>query len=154
LKGQDSKMKLTATDFQTLDPGRYCARYGGAEAMAAEDGREYLKHIWEVERPNGSAYRLYAASSCNFGPRAKLRQWVSALLGREVQAGDEVDLDSLKGRRAELVIVTERRPDGMVRSSVDAVLPLQSREPAEACPNTPPAASPRHQDGLFPDDEL
>ena len=113
----------TASDYEPLPAGRYLATLERIEEAESENG-VYWKWVFSIRKSDGSEHRLFGASSTNFGPRAKARKWVAALLGRDVRAGEHIELDTLVGSTTEVVLSVLPRPDGAMRNVIDALLPL------------------------------
>lgn len=88
-------------------------------------------------------------------PDNKLRQWVEALLGIEVQEGFELDTDMLNGRTARAIVDNYNKRTGAVGHKVGALIPASDPTNAAAAaavgatPAPAPAPAPQQQD--FPD---
>ena len=88
-------------------------------------GGSYLHWTWTARNRAGEEVPFTATSSTNFGPQAKARKWVHALLGNELtkaEARTGVDLDQLIGLPCKLVIGIVERESGTF-NSVESVLP-------------------------------
>ena len=89
-------------------------------------------------------------------PDNRLRQWVEALLGIQVQEGFELDTDMLEGRTARAIVENYPKRSGTVGHKVGALIP--SSNPTEAAaqaaigqtPAPAPAPAPQSQSS-FPD---
>jgi hypothetical protein len=53
-------------------------------------------------------------------------RWAGALLGRPIQAGEQVDLETLVGKTAVAIVVRKRKEDGSEYNTVDDLLPLRT----------------------------
>jgi len=54
---------------------------------------------------------------------SKCMRWASALLGRPIQAGEQVDFESLIGKRAVATVVRKRKEDGTEYNAIEELLP-------------------------------
>ena len=59
-------------------------------------------------------------TSTTSAPQAKARQWVENILGRELEAGEEVRIEDLVGGKHHLMIENVKR-DGRIFDNVSAV---------------------------------
>lgn len=86
----------------------------------------------ELKSLEGS--RVWGSTSMKFSlhPDNKLRQWVEALLGLELDEGFELDTDNLVGRRARAVIGNYTKKDGTPGHGVESLLPIAGAAPAPA----------------------
>jgi hypothetical protein len=71
--------------------------------------------------------QIYANTSTNFGPQAKPRQWVENILGRELEAGEQIGIDDLVGGKHHLMVENVKR-DGRTFDNVSAVQKYQEEE--------------------------
>lgn len=79
-------------------------------------------HVYDSEE----GQELTAASSTSFGPKAKARQWVEAIMGKKLESGEEIDTDALCPRDCQIVIKND--PDsGFAR--VQDVMAIRRRPP-------------------------
>jgi hypothetical protein len=67
-------------------------------------------------------------------PDNKLRQWVQALFGLDLEPGFELDTEVLVGRKARAVISNYKKRDGNVGQGVAGLLPLDGGTAAPAAP--------------------
>ncbi|MDW8059231.1 MAG: hypothetical protein RMK01_04075 [Thermomicrobium sp.] len=103
-----------------LRPGTYPGILTGLEAREA-DGRTFL--VWSFEvRARAGTTTVKATSSASFGPRAKARGWLEALLRRPLQPGETIDTEDLLGLPCLLVVGTRER-DGQAWATIEHVLP-------------------------------
>ena len=91
-------------DYELLPSGSYDAVVGDVEE--AESNGTYWKWSFEVVH-DGETRHVTAASSRNFGRRAKARGWVEAILGRQLDRGDEFTSDTIAGKSCVLEIGTD-----------------------------------------------
>lgn len=93
-------MKFTATQGGIdIADGVYPATLMGIEEREGQDSqfagqsngqRMYLRWTFQVYHTDDGA-EMTANSSLAFGPKAKARKWMEALLGRKLAVGEEVD---------------------------------------------------------------
>ena len=95
------------------------------ERTSGANGGSYFLWTWVAHNRRGDEVTFTATSSLKFGPEAKPRKWVHALLGRELtkdEARAGLNTDELEGLPCKLVIgIVER--EGGVFNQVEAVLP-------------------------------
>lgn len=131
---------LTATDFELLDAGTYgieLARIG--DPQDGDFGR-FIRLTFKVRdaadweplfSSNGDEFELDAQASYKLGQKTKLRGWVEALLGRPLESGEELDLDSLVGKRALAGIIQREGTQGGTFNNIATIAPLpKKRAPA------------------------
>jgi len=110
---------FTAEDYEPLPPGLYVGKLLDVEPRESANG-EYRRWSWEVLDGPEAGRTVYANTSTNFGPQAKARQWVENVLGRELEAGEQVSIDDLVGGRHHLMVENVKR-DGRTFDNVSAV---------------------------------
>jgi hypothetical protein len=54
-------------------------------------------------------------------------RWAGALLGRPIQAGEQVDFDALIGKTAIATVVRKRKEDGSEYNAIEDLLPAPTR---------------------------
>jgi hypothetical protein len=115
-----TKMALfTAEDYEPLPSGLYIGKLLDVEPRESANG-EYRRWSWEVLDGPEAGRTVYANTSTNFGPQAKARQWVENVLGRELKAGEQVDIEDLVGGKHHLMVENVKR-DGRTFDNVSAV---------------------------------
>ena len=97
---------------------RYFAEQVG-KGLASTNG-EYRRWSWEILEGPYAGRKVYANTSTNFGPQAKARQWVENILGRELEAGEQVGVEDLVGGKHHLMIENVKR-DGRTFDNVSSV---------------------------------
>lgn len=112
-----------AEDYEPTPPGPCVGRLFDIEPRQSENG-EYYRWGWEIVEGPYAGRKVYANTSTNFGPQAKARQWVENILGRELEAGEQIGVDDLVGGKHRLVIENVRK-DGRVFDNVIAVYRYQ-----------------------------
>jgi hypothetical protein len=108
-----------AEDYRPLPPGLYVGRLLDIESRESANG-EYRRWSWEILEGPEAGRQVYANTSTNFGPQAKARQWVENVLGRELEAGEQVGTDDLVGGKHHLMVENVKR-DGRTFDNVSAV---------------------------------
>ena len=110
---------FTAEEYKPLPPGLYVGRLLDIESRESANG-EYRRWSWEIlEGPEGGR-QVYANTSTNFGPQAKARQWIENVLGRSLEAGEQVGTEDLVGGKHHLMVENVTR-DGRTFDNVSAV---------------------------------
>jgi hypothetical protein len=110
---------FTAEDFEPLPPGLYIGKLLDVEPRESANG-EYRRWSWEVLDGPEAGRTVYANTSTNFGPQAKARQWVENVLGRELEAGEQIGIEDLVGGKHHLMVENVKR-DGRTFDNVSAV---------------------------------
>ena len=110
---------FVAEDYEPLPPGLYVGKLLDIESRESANG-EYRRWSWEILDGPYAGQRVYANSSTNFGPQAKARQWVENILGRELEAGEQVGTEDLVGGKHHLMVENAKR-DGRTFDNVSAV---------------------------------
>jgi hypothetical protein len=108
-----------AEDYEPLPPGLYVGRLLDIESRESANG-EYRRWSWEILEGPEAGRQVYANTSTNFGPQAKARQWVENVLGRELEAGEQVGTDDLVGGKHHRMVESVKR-DGRTFDNVSAV---------------------------------
>jgi hypothetical protein len=117
---EGSSMSLwTAEDYDPLPPGLYVGKLSDIESRQSVNG-EYRRWGWEIAEGPYAGRKVYANTSTNFGPQAKARQWVENILGRGLEAGEQIGIDDLVGGKHHLMIENVKR-DGRTFDNVSAV---------------------------------
>src|SRR5215213_9556105 len=97
-----------AKDYEPLPPGLYVGRLLDIESREGANG-QYRRWSWEILEGPHAGQKVYANSSTNFGPLAKARQWVENILGRELEAGEQVGTDDLVDSKHHLMVENIKR---------------------------------------------
>src|SRR5918995_1366316 len=109
----------TAEDYDPLAPGLYVGELLDIESCESANG-VYRRWGWEIAEGPYAGRKVYANTSTNFGPQAKARQWVENILGRELEAGEQIGIEELVGDKHHLMVENVKR-DGSVFDNVSAV---------------------------------
>ena len=110
---------FTAEEYNPLPPGLNVGRLLDIESRESTNG-EYRRWSWEILEGPEAGRQVYANTSTNFGPQAKARQWVENVLGRELEAGEQVSTEDLVGGMHHLMVENVKR-DGRIFDNVSAV---------------------------------
>lgn len=122
--------KLTAsTGSIQIDDGVYDATLLGIDIQEptakSPNQNPWLKwtfHVYDSEE----GQEMTAASSTAFGPKAKARGWVEALLARQLTPGEEIDTDTIAPRDGQVVVKND--PESGFARIVD-VMGVRRRPP-------------------------
>ena len=88
--------KFRAPDYTPVPPGIYKGRFEGTEDRDSERG-VYVRWGWRNMDGEFADRMVFGNTSTNFGPQAKARKWLEAMLNRQIEPGEEVDPDDLIG---------------------------------------------------------
>jgi hypothetical protein len=110
---------FTAEEYNPLPPGLYVGRLLDIESRESENG-EYRRWSWEILEGPEAGRQVYANTSSNFGPQAKARQWVENVLGRSLEAGEQIGTEDLVGGKHHLMVENVKR-DGRTFDNVSGV---------------------------------
>jgi hypothetical protein len=110
---------ITAQGTEPLPTGDYRVELVAIELSTGQYGDQlrWTFHVLEKGR------NLVAYSSLSASLASKCMRWAGALLGRPIQAGEQVDFDALIGKTAVAVVVRKRKDDGTEYNAVDDLLP-------------------------------
>ena len=121
------KLSATAGGIQ-IDDGTYDASLLSIELTDAAPNSPYqerwlkwLFHVYATEE----GIEMTAASSTKFGPKAKARGWIEALLSRKLAPGEEIDTDTLSPKDCQVTI--KKDPESGFARIVDVM--AQRRRP-------------------------
>jgi hypothetical protein len=81
-----------------------------------EDGftedRSFLLWTFAIDEEGFENTTLTAVSSTSFGPKSKARSWAGAILRRDLEDGERISEDDLKGKPVMLNIVLKQKEKG------------------------------------------
>ena len=118
-KEQKGMSMWIAEDYDPLPPGLMVGQLLDIESRESSNG-EYRRWSWEILEGPFAGRKVYANTSTNFGPQAKARQWVENILGRELEAGEQIGIEDLLGGKHHLMIENVKR-DGRTFDNVSSV---------------------------------
>lgn len=121
--------------YDPLPTGEYDARLVNIETADGQYGVQ-VKFTFELTDASHSGRRLTAYARLSDSLKGKLAQYVSALLGRPLQAGEVIDWNALPNRPCRLVVLKAVKPDGTTYNRVESVLPVPPQATAPS-PTTP-----------------
>jgi hypothetical protein len=116
---------ITAQGTEPLPTGEYRVELTAIELSNGQYG-EQLRWTFSVLE---KGRHLVAYSSLSPSLASKCMRWAGALLGRPVQAGEQVDFEALVGKTAVAVVVKKRKDDGTEYNAVDDLLPDKEADP-------------------------
>jgi hypothetical protein len=124
--------KLTAgTGSVQIDDGVYAATLLSielceptAKSPNQNPWMKWLFHVYDSEE----GQELTAASSTAFGPKAKARQWIEALLSKKLEPGEEIDTETLAPKDCQVVIKNDAET-GFAR--IQDVMGIRRRGPSK-----------------------
>jgi hypothetical protein len=110
---------ITAQGTEPLPTGDYRVELVAIELSTGQYGDQlrWTFHVLDKGR------NLVAYSSLSASLASKCMRWAGVLLGRPVQAGEQVDFEALVGKTAVAVVVKKRKDDGTEYNAVDDLLP-------------------------------
>jgi hypothetical protein len=108
-----------AETYEPLPPGLYPGQLVDIESRESANG-QYRRWGWEIVEGPYAGRKVYANTSTNFGPQAKARRWVENILGRELEAGEQIGIEDLVGGKHHLMVENVKR-DGSVFDNVSTV---------------------------------
>jgi hypothetical protein len=112
-------LTITAQGNEPIPTGDYRVELTAIELSTGQYGDQlkWTFHVLDKGR------NLVAYSSLSPSLASKCMRWAGALLGRPVQAGEQVDFEALIGKTAVAVVVKKRKDDGTEYNAVDDLLP-------------------------------
>jgi hypothetical protein len=117
-KGRNMTLWVAET-YEALPPGLYPGQLVDIESRESANG-QYRRWGWEIVEGPYAGRKVYANTSTNFGPQAKARRWVENILGRELEAGEQIGIEDLVGGKHNLMVENVKR-DGSVFDNVSTV---------------------------------
>ena len=125
---------LHATDSVEYEPGIYRAKLQKFEEEESQftderTGEPKWQYIWTFEllEEGFEGHTLRGWSSTAFGPQSKARAWVEALVGRQIQSGENISGDDLIGKECDLM-VTPKTTDRGTFARIDSVQPVRKKK--------------------------
>lgn len=88
--------KFRAPDYTPVPSGTYAAWFESAEERESERGG-YVRWGWRIADGEFAGQMVFGNTSMNFGPQAKSRRWLEAILARRIEPDEEVNPDYLTG---------------------------------------------------------
>ncbi len=122
--GGTDTMKLVVTaPAQQLPDDVYVVKLLSVEEQEGAFGPQL---VWQLEVTDGeyAGAKLKAWSNSTTALNSKTVKWASVLAGHSYRQGDEVDLQTLVGKRARAVVSQKAGPNGNAYARVTDLLPL------------------------------
>jgi hypothetical protein len=119
LEAEGVRLDKRGESMTPLAPGLYVGKLLDIESRESDNGN-YRRWSWEILEGPYAGCKVYANTSTNFGPQAKARNWVENILGRELEAGEQIGIEDLVGGKHHLMVENVKR-DGRVFDNVSAV---------------------------------
>jgi len=110
---------ITAQGTEPLPTGEYTVELTAIELSTGQYGDQLR---WTFHVPD-KGRNLVAYSNLSASLASKCMKWASALLGRPIRAGEQVDFEALVGKTALAVVVRKRKDDGREINAIDELLP-------------------------------
>ena len=114
---------ITAQGNEPFPTGEYRVELTAIELSNGQYG-EQLRWTFSVLE---KGRHLVAYSSLSPSLASKCMRWAAALLGRPIQAGEQVDFDALIGKTAIATVVRKRKDDGSEYNAIEDLLPAPTR---------------------------
>jgi hypothetical protein len=113
-------LEFEVTGGVTWEPGVYEGHLLKIEKrfkmFPAEDGstedRIFLIWTFAIDEEGFENATLTAVSSTSFGPKSKARGWAGAILRRDLEDGEKISEEDLKGKPVMLNIVLRQKDKG------------------------------------------
>ena len=122
-------LTLTAQDYTVVDDGEYPAKFTGYEERTSDFGPAVVLQF-ELADEEHRGISLSGMASQKLTPKAKLRGWIEGMMGRALEAGENVNLDALIGSKVMLYVVTEDKDKGMFNRIEKIRKPKPKAKPA------------------------
>jgi hypothetical protein len=124
-------MKLTATDYTVIEEGEYPAQLAKVEELEMSFGPT-IKMTFSLLDEDNRGTEVSGLASKAMSPKAKLRGWVEGMLGRALEKGEEIDLESLIGTKVMLYVSVSDTDKGMFNRIEKVRLPRRKVAPKPA----------------------
>lgn len=110
---------ITATENTPLPTGEYRVELTAIELVDGQYGQQ-LRWTFAVHEHGKT---LVAHSTLSPSLASKCMRWASALLGRPIKAGEQVNFDALVGKTALATVVRKRKDDGAEFNAIEDLIP-------------------------------
>ena len=97
-------MQFTMQKSEGIPAGNYSAEFIGVEEFENEFGPG-VRLKWQVNNGERTGSTTSAMCSQKLSPKSKLYQFVKAMKGDEITAGEQIDLQSYLGLKGLIVVV-------------------------------------------------
>lgn len=121
-------LKFDAEVYEALDEGVYRAKLAGLEEDEGEYG-PFVKWYFQIleEDYEGQSVRGQSSIPKSFNSATKMWQWAQGLLGRAIQAGENIDLEALVGKEC-MITIGHKETDRGTFARIDAVNPVRKKK--------------------------
>jgi hypothetical protein len=123
-------IKVRVGDHEVLPKGTYDGRFMDVEKAESDTG-DFWKWTFDVDH-DGALRPITAASSQKLTRNTKAGAWVSAILGRQLEPGEDFDFASMKGKACRLVLSIEDTTRGTFNRVDEVLPPLRNPEKVSA----------------------
>lgn len=119
----------------SLEPGAYRAKLVSVEEadgtnFETGEPEPFRRWTFEITEEGYEGQEIFGSSSMAFGPRAKARSWVEALVGRKLERGEKVSEEELVGKECDLGIEMKETDRGTF-PRINSVHPVRKKSRAE-----------------------
>ena len=116
---------ITVMPNEPIPVGEYVVQLTELVCVEGKYG-ERLRFKYEIAETGAYQGRtLYAFATPSGNPQSKCLRWCQALLGRPLEAGEQLNLESLVGKYARAVVVVKQTADGREVNVIQELLPLK-----------------------------
>jgi hypothetical protein len=127
-------LKYRAEEYEAMDEGIYRAKLVNLEEDEGEFG-PFLKWYFEIleEDYEGQSVRGQSSIPQNFTSATKMWQWAQGLMGRAIQAGEQIDLEELIGNEC-MITISHKETDRGTFARIDSVNPIRRKKKKKPAP--------------------
>lgn len=146
-------MAFTAEDFEVLEPNVYPAIFDRTEE-SDEPGQfgYFIDWFFDVQTDDGVVSLMGRSSKPDrFTRSTKARQWLEAILGRELAKGESADPNTLKGTPVQLTVDVVKTSKGDDRNRIVSIRRTKPAQPAMMAASDPQALPPMPTDAPVDD---
>lgn len=121
-------MVITVQTNEPLPVGEYPVKLVELTTIDGKYG-EQLRYKFEVVKGEYAGRTLIAFATPSGNTSSKCIRWAQSLLGRALQAGEQLDLQSLVGKYARAIVVVKSIGDGREVNTIQEILPARRQPP-------------------------
>lgn len=122
--------KVKAEAYEPMEAGDYRAVFTRYEEDEGIHG-EMIKWFFDCEDEDYPGRTISGISSTAFNPMSKMYAWVGALMGRPIEDGEEIDLDSLVGREV-MIDVDHKQTERGTFERIAGLRPVRKKKAKKA----------------------
>ncbi len=121
---------VVTTPTQTLPDDVYVVELLDVQQQTGAYGEQFL---WKLRVAEGefAGTELRAWANASTAVNSKAVRWASAFAAQPFTAGDTIDLNGLRGRRARAIVQAKQTSDGREFARVSDILPLRKQQQQE-----------------------